>query len=80
MPSAVRDRTQEFFATINAFQTFNTIETVKVSQKKELIDNESVSTSPQYIAQSQRIHDLTIRIDANITNIAQRKLKHIEQC
>ena len=70
MPSTLRDRTKEFFATINSFQTFNTIETV----------NDNDTTSPQYIQQSQRIHDLTIKIDANISNIAQKKLKHIEQC
>ena len=75
MPSTVRDRTKEFFATINAFQTVNSIEAVNVLQKKS-----SNTTSPQYIEQSQRIHELTLKIDANITNIAQRKLKHIEQC
>mmetsp|Transcript_40073 Transcript_40073/g.35373 ORF Transcript_40073/g.35373 Transcript_40073/m.35373 type:complete len:190 (-) Transcript_40073:335-904(-) len=78
MPSTVRDRTKEFFATINSFQTFNTIETVSnASKKKSFNDNDT--TSPQYVEQSQRIHDLTLKIDANISNIAQKKLMHIEQ-
>ena len=78
MPSTVRDRTKEFFATINSFQTFNTIETVNASLNDNSINHNT--TSPQYIAQSQCIHDLTIKIDANISNVAQNKLKHIEQC
>lgn len=73
MPSTVRDRTKEFFATINSFQTFNTIETVNVSLKH-------TTSSPQYIQQSQRIHDLTVDIDAKILNVEEKKLKHIEQC
>ena len=80
MPSTVRDRTKEFLATIhtlNSFRASDTSETVNISQKSF---NDNDTTSPQYIEQSQRIHDLTVKIDTNIRNVSQKKLKHIQQC
>jgi len=76
MPSTARDRTQEFFATISTFQTFNTIETLNVSVDHQ---NDIDNTSQEYIEQSHRIHHLTLKLDANIHNVSHRKLQQIEQ-
>eukprot|EP01083_Nonionella_stella_P280899 955811_1 len=71
MPSAARDRTQEFLATVHTFQQFNTIETLHTP----IINN----TSQTHINESHHIHQLTLKIDAAINDVSQTKLKQIEQ-